>query len=30
MALRDKYRTELNREEHKFRGKLNTIGQLIN
>mmetsp|Transcript_39515 Transcript_39515/g.51731 ORF Transcript_39515/g.51731 Transcript_39515/m.51731 type:complete len:309 (-) Transcript_39515:492-1418(-) len=29
-AQRDKYRTESNREELKFRGKLSTIGQLIN
>ena len=30
MAQRDKYRTELNREELKFRQKLSKIGQLIN
>ena len=30
MAQRDKFRTELNREELKFRSKLSTIGQLIN
>jgi len=30
MTMRDKYRSELNREELKFRQKLSTIGQLIN
>ena len=30
MTRRDKYRSELNREEHKFRQRLSTIGQLIN
>ena len=30
MTMRDKYWSELNREELKFRQKLSTIGQLIN
>ena len=30
MTKRDKLRSDLNREELKFRQKLSTIGQLIN
>lgn len=30
MTERDKHRSELNRQEIKFRDKLSTIGQLIN
>lgn len=30
MTMRDKYRSQLNREELQFRQRLATIGQLIN